>query len=78
MRAAVPSSIQLLMMSAPIGDVLIIVAHTADVTFSTSDAGGTAHPRRRPGNRLFDRLVMKIVRSGSNAASGSRSGDRNP
>ncbi|MNC89602.1 hypothetical protein D3C83_55640 [compost metagenome] len=78
MRAAVPSSIQPLSRSAPIGDAMIIVDQTTATIFSSSGGGATTHPRRMPGNRLFDRLVTKMVRPGIVAASGARSGDRKP
>ena len=61
MRAAVPSSIHPLSRSAPIGDVLIIVVHTAPATFSRNDGGATTDPSRSPGNRLFDKLVTHGV-----------------
>ena len=71
-RAAVPSSIQPLSRSAPIGDALIIVAHTAPAIFSSIAGGATTQPSRRPGNRLFDRLVTNTVRCGISGASGVR------
>ena len=40
--------------------------------------GATAHPSRKPGKRLFDRLVTKTVRCGMSRASGHRSGERKP
>ena len=65
-------------MSAPIDDVVIIVAHTAPTMRSRIAGGATAHPRRRPPKRLLERLVTKTVRWGMRRARGQRSGDRNP
>jgi len=62
MRAAVPSSIHPLNRSAPIDEVVIIVAHTALTIFSMMPGGATAQPSRIPGNRLFDMLVTNTVR----------------
>jgi len=78
MRVAVPSSIQPVSRSAPIGEAMIIVDQTTCATFSSSTGGATAHPSLMPGNRLFERLVTKMVCSGMSVASGVRSGDRNP
>ena len=44
---------------------MIIVVQTAPVTLSSIAGGATTQPSRIPGNRLFDRLVTKIVRSGN-------------
>ena len=66
------------MMSAPIGELLTIVAQSAEVIGSSSAAGGTTQPTRNPGKRLFDKLVMNTVWSGRIVASGSRSGERKP
>src|SRR3989442_12983826 len=72
MRAAVPSSIQLLMMSAPIGEVLTIVAQSAEMIGSSSGAGGTTQPTRGPGEGVFDRVGMNTVRFGRIGWPGSR------